>query len=122
MIEKIIYVFIAVLLISIDKIITVKSLELTKKYFPKRYITIEKNPLNRFFFKKFGIRKGAIIYSFTSLISFFLSVYFIGFLINSYFYSFLTICFVYVITIGNNLYWLNKYRRYKWRNGVLRKR
>ena len=59
------------LLVSVDKIITVANIKAVEKNFPEidRY-SIEKNPLAKNFFIKFGLGWGTLLYGVFSVITF----------------------------------------------------
>ncbi len=116
MIARLIYLLIAITLIFIDKLITYETLIIAKKRFRKRYLDLEKNPLQKYFFK-FGITKGLFIYSFVSFISFFISSWLLSFPVGlisskSFLYSFIIIYLLYIVAIFNNLRWFNVYKNY----------
>lgn len=108
------YVFIitgiiALFLVSVDKLLTFLTLQTIKIRFPEKdFKTLEKNYLARFFFVKFGLVKGSIIYLVISWFSFMISIFLFWFCF-SYLTSLLIVCGIYFIVIVNNLFWFIKY-------------
>ena len=112
-----IILIIALVLIGIDKTLTIANIAQAQKNYPKfNPLTIEKNPLARKFMETFGIMRGNILYALVSLIQFFL-VFFLLSWICSYFIKtpmdkalyFLMIA--YGVTIFNNLFYLLKHSK-----------
>lgn len=65
-----IVITILIILVVADKLITVANLNAIKKNFPKiDPLKAEKNPLARFFFQKFGLTYGTILYGIISVIT-----------------------------------------------------
>ena len=105
------YFLIAVCLIALDKTTTYHTiLAVHKKYPRKDALSVEKNPLAIYFFKKFGLFPGTFFYAIFSLFSFFFAVWLLDFLF-SYAIAFTVIAVIYVLVIINNFRWLIKYSR-----------
>ncbi len=113
-----IVIIILVALVVADKLITVANINAVKKNFPKiDPLSIERNPLAKWFFQKCGLVWGTILYGIVSIITILIFM----FLINSFLKSVgvtnslsvsLWIAMVfYGIVILNNLYFLLKYSK-----------
>jgi len=105
--------------IIVDKALTVANIKAVQKNFPKIKdpLSIEKNPVARYFFKTFGLIMGSILFG---ILSFLLALIFMGlvWLTLQFFWpqtawsmAFYVLCLVYGYTIVNNLFFLLKFSR-----------
>lgn len=109
---------IIVLLVGIDKVITVANIKAVEKNFPEvdRY-SIEKNPLAKSFFNKFGLAWGTILYGVFSIFTFLIALKILDWSIslfkvtNSFSIAFWIMIILYCIVIGNNLFFLLKFSK-----------
>ena len=107
-----------VLLVGIDKIITVANIQAVEKNFPEiDKFSIEKNPLAKFFFTKFGLIGGTIVYFILSVITFLISLKLLDWCLhllkvtNSFSIALWIMIILYCVIIGNNLFFLLKFSR-----------
>ena len=114
-----VWVFIViVILVGIDKGITVANIKAVEKNFPDvdRY-SIEKNPLAKNFFIKFGLTWGTIFYAMFSVITFLIALKLLDwslslFRVTNSFSIALWIMFIlYGVVIANNLFFLLKFSK-----------
>jgi len=110
--------FIAVLLVSADKIITYMNIKAVERNFPKiNPIQIEKNPLAKFFFQKAGLIWGSILYGIFSVGTFIFALYLFYFPAkiysptNAWGISLYVMMIAYSFVIMNNLYFLLRYNK-----------
>lgn len=109
---------IIVLLVGIDKVITVANIKAVEKNFPNvdRYI-IEKNPIAKAFFKQCGLAWGTFFYGIISVITFFLAWKLLEWCIslfkvaNAFSIALWIMIVLYCVVIGNNLFFLLKYSK-----------
>ena len=109
---------IIVLLVGIDKIITVANIKAVEKNFPKvdRY-SIERNPLAKHFFVKFGLAWGTILYGLFSVITFLIALRLLEWCIslfnvtNALSIALWIMIVLYCVVIGNNLFFLLKFSK-----------
>ena len=109
---------IIVLLVGIDKAITVSNIKAVEKNFPEvdRY-SIEKNPLAKSFFNKFGLAWGTILYGVFSVLTFLIALKILDWSIslfkvtNSFSIAFWILIVFYCMVIGNNLFFLLKFSK-----------
>ena len=113
-----IVIVVLILLVVADKAITVVNLNAIKKNFPKvDPITAEKNPLASFFFQKFGLTGGTILYGIISLLTAFLFMFLLSTFLNglnvpnALSISLYVLMIFYGFVIANNLYFLLKYSK-----------
>lgn len=65
-----IVIIVLIALVVADKLITVANIQAVKKNFPKvDAMQIEKNPIAKFFFQKFGLLWGTILYGMISILT-----------------------------------------------------
>lgn len=108
-----------ILLVGLDKIITAANIKAVEKNFPEidKY-SIEKNPLAKFFFKKFGLTGGAIIYFFLSIITFLVALKLLDLCLalfrvtNSFSIALYIMIILYGIVISNNIYFFLKFSKF----------
>lgn len=116
MVNWITFIIIAVLLVAADKGLTYLNIKAVERVNPLiDPITIEKNPVARSFFYKFGLIWGSVLFGIISLVSFFaamsllyLSVKWIAPL-NPWGISLYIMCLLYGFVIMNNVYMLLKH-------------
>lgn len=111
---------IIVILVGADKCLTYINLKLVQKNNPQvNPIDIEKNPAAKYFFQKFGIEMGTVIFFFITCVS----LYFVLMLLanglkyvtftssNPYGYALWIITILYGAVIGNNFYFMFRYAK-----------
>ena len=108
-----------VILVGVDKIITVANIKAVEKNFPEiDKFSIEKNPLAKFFFKSFGLVGGTIVYFILSVITFLIALKLLDLCLalfrvtNSFSIALWIMIILYCIVIGNNLYFFLKFSRF----------
>ncbi len=113
-----IVIIVLIILVVADKAITIVNLNAIKKNFPKvDPITAEKNPLARFFFQKFGLTWGTILYGIISLLTAFLFLFFLSTFLNglnvpnALSISLYVFMIIYGFILMNNLFFLLKYSK-----------
>ncbi len=113
-----IVIIVLILLVVADKVITVVNLNAIKKNFPKvDPITAEKNPLARFFFQKFGLMWGTILYGIISIFTAFLFLFLLSTFLNglnvpnALSISLYVFMLFYGFILMNNLYFLLKFSK-----------
>jgi hypothetical protein len=114
----IIIIVFVVLLVAADKITTYINIKLVEKNFPNiEKSSIEKNPLAKFFFQKFGLEVGSILYFFVSLFSFALAWFLFASTLtafkvtNSISIALYIVTMFYFLVVGNNIFFMLKYGR-----------
>ena len=107
-----------VLLVGVDKIITVANIKAVEKNFPEiEPYSIEKNPIAKFFFEKCGLLFGTIFYFFLSVITFIIALLLLEWtlklfgVVNATSISLYIMIMLYGLVISNNLYFLLKFSR-----------
>ena len=109
-----IILIIFIVLIVLDKGLTVFNILLVNKNFPEAtkndYYVVEKNPLAKWFFREFGLINGSIVYGFISLLTLFIA-YFLLTLVVSDSISLYLLFIAYSLVILNNLYFLLKFAK-----------
>jgi hypothetical protein len=105
----ILQILLAIVLVTFDKVITALTLIQAEKKYKKRWITLEKNPLARWFFEKLGIFCGSLAYGVISVFTFLLMGYLLSLIFG--FYGYVIIAGLYVVAIINNLYWYFKWKK-----------
>jgi len=109
--DKILIVLlIAILLVFTDKFVTVLNINAVEKNYPNidKY-SIERNPVQKYFFVKCGLIEGAVIYFLISLVTFMLAYYLLSLAFPNY--SLYIMVLVYGLAIVNNLFFLLKYNK-----------
>ena len=107
-----------VLLVGADKIITVANIKAVEKNFPEvNKYNIEKNPIAKSFFNKYGLAWGTIFYGLLSVITFLIALKILDWSIslfkvtNSFSIALWIMVILYCIVIGNNLFFLLKFSK-----------
>ncbi len=107
-----------VLLVGIDKVITVANIKAVEKNFPEiNKYDIEKNPLAKFFFEKCGLIWGTILYGVLSVITFLIALKILEWSIslfkvtNSFSIALWIMIILYCVVIGSNLFFLLKFSK-----------
>lgn len=118
MVNWITVLIIAVILVTIDKGITVFNILAVQKNNPGvDPYSIEKNPIAKASFEKFGLFGGTIIYWIFSVITFIIAVWLMSYpakLIapdNNYGVALYAIVIMYFFVLGNNFYFLFRYNK-----------
>lgn len=110
-----ILLFILLLLIGMDKALTVANILMVNKNFPEQmkgdYYHIEKNPLAKWFFHKNGLFGGTILYGIVSILTLFAFYGVFRLLTFNSQTSLYVIFMLYGLVIFNNLFFLFKYSR-----------
>ncbi len=113
-----IVIIVLILLVVADKAITVANLNAIKENFPKiDPIKAEKNPLARFFFQKFGLTWGTILYGVISLATAFLFMFLLSTFLkglgvpNALSISLYVLMLFYGFVLANNFYFLLKFNK-----------
>lgn len=113
-----IVIFFLLALVVADKLITCANIIAVKKNFPHiDEYSIEKNPLAKYFFEKFGLWGGTIIYTILSLLTVLVTMTLIAFSLKLFGVSNYKSIALYIITmiyglvIANNLFFLLKFSR-----------
>lgn len=111
-----IVIFIIVVLVAADKLLTVANINAVEKNFPEvDPLSIEKNPVAREFFKQHGLTLGTITYGIFSFICFFIAMFLIHWCLklfhvnNSLSIAFYVLVIWYFFVLGNNFYFFLKY-------------
>lgn len=107
-----------VLLVGVDKAITVANIKAVEKNFPEvNKYDIEKNPIAKSFFNKYGLAWGTIFYGLLSVITFLIALKILDWSIslfkvtNSFSIALWIMVILYCIVIGNNLFFLLKFSK-----------
>jgi hypothetical protein len=106
-----------VLLVGLDKGLTYANIKSVEKNFPgKDALSIEKNPLAKWFFQKCGVLGGTIVYFFISILTFLGAFYLLNltlknFVTNSPTISLYVLTIWYAFVIGNNFFFFLKFNR-----------
>jgi len=113
---KIILFIVIVLLVTGDKLTTYYSIRNLQKNYPQvNAIDAEKNPLAKFFFQKFGLIWGNVLYGIISVITAYLFLFFMqmclkGFGVGNYIgISWYIFILWYFFVIANNTYFVLKH-------------
>lgn len=109
----------ALVLTMLDKGITVMNVLAVKKNFPQIEdpTMIEKNPMQRWFWDKFGLYGGALVFMVFSMALFFFLVYILAAPAslfapnNKYGVALYFMCLVYGFVIINNIYFFLRYSK-----------
>jgi len=109
----------AILVVFLDKIITLDNIKTVMKNQPsKDALSIEKNPLAQWLFRNYGLATGTILMFIVSLLQFLIAFLFLRWL-SAFFWSnpgdisFYIIFGIYCLTIINNLFFLYKFSKVK---------
>ena len=105
--------------IVLDKALTVANIKAVQKNFPKIKdpLSIEKNPVARYFFKNYGLITGSILYGILSLILALLFMAISWFTLHFFWpttawsMAFYILCLVYGYTIVNNFFFFLKFTK-----------
>jgi len=104
------------ILVVLDKGITVMNIKSVEKNFPKvDPLSIEKNPVAKYFFEKFGLMGGSIIYGILSFLTFILALFILSWSLHFFFpttawsIALWILMLWYGLVIANNLFFLLKY-------------
>ena len=115
-----IIIVVIILLVSLDKLLTVANIKSVEKNFPEiDRLSIEKNPIAKSFFIKYGLIWGTALYWLLSIITFLIALGLISWTLslfkvtNHLSISLWLIMIFYGFTIMNNLFFLLKF------NGVI---
>ena len=108
-----------VLLVSADKVLTYYNIKAVEKNFSEvDKFSVERNPLAKIFFQKYGLFWGNILYWFLSIITFLVALALIEWCLslfgipNSLSIAFWIMVILYFIAIGNNLFFLFKFNKW----------
>ena len=111
-------IILAILLVTLDKTLTVMNINAVKKNYPGADpVSIERNPLAKFCFQKTGLLWGSIIYGIFSLGTFMLALWLFSFPArawapdNAVAVSFYVMCMLYSLILMNNFYFLLRYSK-----------
>ena len=113
-----IVIMIIVILVTADKLLTVANINAVKKNFPDvDPLSIEKNPLAKYFFEQQGLVMGTILYGLFSILTVLLFIFVANLIFklcgveNTLSISLYLIMIIYGFVIFNNLYFLLKFSR-----------
>ena len=99
-------------LVCLDKGITILNLHLIEKNYPNakeaQDYNAEKNPIARFFFQKFGLIGGTLMYGVISILTLFIAYILLHTFLNQA-QSLWAIFIIYGLVIFNNLFFTLKY-------------
>lgn len=111
-------VIVAIILISLDKGITILNVKAVEKNYPDvDSLSIEKNPLAKAVFQKFGLYGGTFCYWLFSLATFFFALYLFSYPArawapdNAFPVAFYFMCMFYSLVIMNNFYFFLRYSK-----------
>ena len=103
-------------LVVLDKGLTIANIKAVEKNFPKtKAIDIEKNPIAKYFFIKFGLVGGSIIYGILSFITFILALFLLSLALHPFWpdtcwsIALWILMLWYGLVIANNFFFLLKY-------------
>ena len=103
----IILLLLFIMLVSLDKTLTYYNLSVVSRNKDVDYLSMEKNPLARWFFEKAGLIGGSLLYGVVSVATLFGFFYLMSFIFNKY-VALWTIFIIYGLVIFNNIYFLLK--------------
>jgi len=110
---------VAIILITLDKGLTVANIKAVEKNNPGvDALSIEKNPVAKFSFQKLGLFWGSILYGIFSLATFFFAMLMFYYPAkiwapnNAWGVSFYAMMLIYFFIIGNNTYFLLRYNHW----------
>lgn len=110
-----------IIIVVLDKGLTIANIYEVNKHFPSAtqgdYYSVERNPVAKFFFEKFGLWGGSFIYGIISVITLFITLFLIALMLTGFGVSQETadriglwIIFIfYGWVLANNTYFLLKY-------------
>jgi len=109
---------VAIILITLDKGLTVANIKAVEKNNPGvDALSIEKNPIAKFSFQKFGLLWGSILYGLFSLATFFFAMLLLYYPAkmwapnNAWGVSFYVMTVIYFLIMGNNFYFFLRYSK-----------
>lgn len=109
-------IIVAIILIAIDKGLTVANIKAVQRNNPGTdALSIEKNPVAKWSFQKLGLGWGTVLYGIFSLATFFFAMLLFYYPAkiwapaNAWGVSFYVMMLVYFFIIGNNTYFLLRY-------------
>lgn len=114
-----IIILVIIILVTLDKALTVINIKQVENNFPevKNPLSIEKNPIAKHLFEKFGLYGGTAIYWIFSIITFLIALGFLSwcislFKVQNHLSISLWVMFIwYGIVIANNLFFLLKFSK-----------
>jgi hypothetical protein len=119
MVNWITILIIAIILIVVDKGLTVANIKAVQKNNPSiDALSIEKNPVAKFAFQKTGLFWGSILYGIFSLATFFFAMLLFYYPAkawapgNAWGVSFYIMTIIYFFIIGNNFYFWLRYSKF----------
>jgi hypothetical protein len=111
-------IIIAIILITLDKGLTIANIKAVQKNNPGvDALSIEKNPIAKLAFEKTGLFWGTILYGIFSLVTFFFAMFIFYFPAkmwapdNPWGVSFYIMCVVYCLVLTNNAYFFLRYSK-----------
>ena len=111
-------IIIAIILIVVDKGLTVANIKAVEKNNPGiDALSIEKNPVAKFAFQKTGLFWGSILYGIFSLATFFFAMLLFYYPAkawapgNGWGVSFYVMCLIYSVILMNNFYFFLRYSK-----------
>lgn len=111
-------IIVAILLITLDKTLTVANIKAVMRNNPSTdALSIEKNPIAKWFFGKMGLFWGSVVYGIFSLGTFFLALWLFSFPARAYApdnawgVSFYIMCMAYGFIVINNAYFFLRYSK-----------
>ena len=109
---------VAVILITLDKGLTVMNIVTVAKNHPDvDPYSIERNPLAKLSFQKFGLGYGTVLYWFLSLGTFYIALYFLSTMTklwapgNAYGAALYILVIFYAFVVANNFYFFLRYSK-----------
>lgn len=113
-----IVIIVLIILVTADKLITVANINAVKKNFPEvDALKIEKNPIAKLFFTKFGLLYGTILYGMISIITTLIFILLLNWTLglfgvpNSLSISLYVTMLWFGFVITNNIYFLLKFSK-----------
>jgi hypothetical protein len=110
---------VAIILITLDKGLTVMNIKAVEKHNPGTdALSIEKNPVAKFAFEKTGLFWGSVLYGLFSLATFFFAMLLFYYPAkawapeNAWGISFYVMTIIYFLIIGNNFYFYLRYSKF----------
>jgi len=111
-------IIVALVLITLDKGITIMNIKVVEKNYPNvDPYSIERNPVAKFTFQKFGLYGGSAIYWVFALATFFFAILLFYYPAKAWApgtavpVAFYVMCIFYSFVIMNNFYFLLKYSK-----------
>ena len=109
---------VAILLVTLDKTLTVLNINAVAKNNPGvDPISIERNPIAKWYFEKMGLGWGSVVYGIFSVGTFLLAMYLFSFPAkawapdNAWGVSFYILCMGYSLVLMNNFYFFLRYNK-----------